>query len=433
LIADGPLFLGVDFGTSGCRAVVIDAAGRTAATAAVALPPPSRPAPGWSEQDPAVWWSALADLLGGLPRDVRARIGSAAVDGTSGTLLLTDAAGHPLAPALLYDDARAVEQARQLACTAPPHAAVHSPSSSLAKALWLLATPRPGARHLLHQADWILGRLTGRLGTSDENNALKLGYDPVGRRWPAWLAGTGLPLDLLPEVRPVGDAVGALEPGVAAGLGLPPGVLAVAGTTDSTAGAIAAGVTGTGDGVTTLGTTLVVKVLSARPVVAPAYGVYSHRLGGRWLVGGASNSGGAVLRQFFGDAELAALSASIDPSAASGLDYYPLPRPGERFPVADPGLVPRLEPVPADRVEFLHGLLEGIARIEALGYRRLEELGAPFPTRVLTTGGGAVNATWTAIRARQLGVPVAAAEHRDAAYGAALIARERVASTSRRS
>jgi hypothetical protein len=301
---------------------------------------------------------------------------------------------------------------------------VHSPSSGLAKALWLLAARPTGGRHLLHQADWILGRLTARFGTSDENNALKLGYDPIARRWPEWLARTGLPEALLPEVRPIGVAVGALAPAAAADLGLPPATLAVTGTTDSTAGAIAAGVAETGDGVTTLGSTLVVKVLSQRPVFAPAYGVYSHRLGDRWLVGGASNSGGAVLRRFFDDTELAVLSTRIDPAAASGLDYYPLLRPGERFPVADPGLAPRLEPVPADRAAFLHGLLEGIARIEALGYRRLAALGAPYPARVLTTGGGADNPVWTAIRARLLGVPVMPAAERDAARGAALLARD---------
>jgi sugar (pentulose or hexulose) kinase len=159
-------------------------------------------------------------------------------------------------------------------------------------------------------------------------------------------------------------------------------------------------------------------------VFAARYGVYSHRLGDLWLVGGASNSGGAVLRQFFTDDELAALSEGIDPVRPSPLDYYPLPRPGERFPLADPTLAPRLGPRPAERAAFLHGLLEGIARIEALGYRRLAELGAPFPTRVLTTGGGAGNPAWTAIRARQLGVPVTAVTDCDAAYGSALLARK---------
>jgi sugar (pentulose or hexulose) kinase len=140
-------------------------------------------------------------------------------------------------------------------------------------------------------------------------------------------------------------------------------------------------------------------------------------------VGGASNSGGAVLRQYFSVDEIARLSAAIDPDEPCALDYYPLPRPGERFPVSDPRLPPRLEPRPEDRRQFLHGLLVGIARIEALGYRRLTQLGAPTPRRVLTAGGGAANPTWQRIRARMLGVPVCAAYHAQAAYGAALLAR----------
>jgi len=424
LTAGPPLFLGIDFGTSGCRARVIGPAGETAARSAVPLPPPVQPAPGWSEQDPNLWWAALTAVVAGLPGDARARVAAVAVDGTSGTLLLADERGRPTGPALLYDDARACDQAQALARVAPPDSAVNSPSSSLAKALWLLVRPHRGTRHLLHQADWVLGRLTGRYGTSDENNALKLGYDPVARCWPAWLGAAGVPAGLLPIVSPAGKPVGPIIPAIAAELGLPPGTLVVAGTTDSTAGAIAAGVAAPGDGVTTLGSTLVVKVLSERPVLAARYGVYSHRLGDVWLVGGASNSGGAVLRQFFADDELAALSAGIDPARPSPLDYYPLPRPGERFPLADPALPPRLEPRPAEPAAFLHGLLEGIARIETLGYRRLAELGAPFPTRVLTTGGGAGNSAWTAIRARQLGVPVSAVADRDAAYGAALLARQ---------
>ena len=424
MTAGPPLFLGIDFGTSGCRARVIGPAGETAARSAVPLPPPVQPAPGWSEQDPNLWWAALTAVVAGLPGDARARVAAVAVDGTSGTLLLADERGRPTGPALLYDDARACDQAQALARVAPPDSAVNSPSSSLAKALWLLVRPHRGTRHLLHQADWVLGRLTGRYGTSDENNALKLGYDPVARCWPAWLGAAGVPAGLLPIVSPAGKPVGPIIPAIAAELGLPPGTLVVAGTTDSTAGAIAAGVAAPGDGVTTLGSTLVVKVLSERPVLAARYGVYSHRLGDVWLVGGASNSGGAVLRQFFADDELAALSAGIDPARPSPLDYYPLPRPGERFPLADPALPPRLEPRPAEPAAFLHGLLEGIARIETLGYRRLAELGAPFPTRVLTTGGGAGNSAWTAIRARQLGVPVSAVADRDAAYGAALLARQ---------
>jgi sugar (pentulose or hexulose) kinase len=149
--------------------------------------------------------------------------------------------------------------------------------------------------------------------------------------------------------------------------------------------------------------------------------VYSHRYGDLWLVGGASNAGAGILRYYFEDTRLAELSALIDPMRDSPLDYYPLNKPGERFPVNDPQLAPRLEPRPANEAEFLHGLLQGLSRIEAAGYARLEELGAPPLRRVLTCGGGASNEVWRRIRERSLGVPVGTATHAEAAYGCALL------------
>ena len=153
------------------------------------------------------------------------------------------------------------------------------------------------------------------------------------------------------------------------------------------------------------------------------YGIYSHRFGDLWLVGGASNTGGAVLRQFFNDAELRELSQQIQPETPSLLDYYPLIQPGERFPINDPELMPRLTPRPEQSAEFLHGLLESMARIEAQGYRLLQELGATPLTQVYSAGGGAQNPVWTAIRARHLSVPVLTSAQTEAAYGTALLAR----------
>jgi sugar (pentulose or hexulose) kinase len=205
-------------------------------------------------------------------------------------------------------------------------------------------------------------------------------------------------------------------------LGLPPRAIVAAGTTDGCAAFLATGANAPGDAVTSLGSTLTLKLLSHQPVFAPDYGIYSHRLGETWLAGGASNSGGAVLARFFDADRIAALSATIDPAEASGLEYYPLLSPGERFPINDPALAPRLTPRPAEDARFLHGLLEGIARIEALGYRRLAALGAPAPIRLRTVGGGAGNATWTAMRARLLGVRPQPARATEAAVGTALLA-----------
>lgn len=427
--------IGIDLGTSGCRAVAVDGRGATLAEARRPFPEPLNPADGWVEQDPALWWVAVQGVLGEIAAKLSGvRVRALCVDGTSGTLLLADCSGKPLTPALLYNDRRALEGAAAVDAVAPPDSPARGPGSSLSKLIELARTARragslAGEVLALHQADWIAGRLTGRYGWSDWNNALKLGYDAERLTWPDWVRGL-LPGDVrLPEVLAPGSVLGPLDARLALALGLGPGARVLAGTTDSTAAAIAAGVRRPGDAVTCLGTTLVLKVVSERPLTASRYGVYSHRLGDRWLVGGASNSGGAVLRQFFSDAELKDLSARIDPEYPSGLDYYPLPGPGERFPRADPGLPPRISPIPEDRVRLLQGLLEGMARIEAEGYGLLAELGAPRPTRVMTTGGGSVNRTWEAIRRRALNIPVIAADHQEAAYGAALLALEGVTRT----
>ena len=114
----------------------------------------------------------------------------------------------------------------------------------------------------------------------------------------------------------------------------------------------------------------------------------------------------------------------ISADEPTGLDYYPLVSEGERFPVNDPGLAPRLLPRPTEDAVFFQGILEGIAHIELRGYRKLAELGAPWPEKVITTGGGAANAAWRTIRSQLLGIPVVAAGHQEAAYGAALLARQ---------
>ena len=416
--------IGIDLGTSGVRAEILDAAGASLGALRRAWPQGSRNGASGGPNDPRVWWAAVGELL----RDAAGQLPDApvaiAVDGTSATLLAVDRAGDPIGPALMYNDARAVDEGEYLRGIAPPTSAAHGASSSAAKLLWLRREHRlRDATRVLHQAEWISGRLQGRHDQGDENNALKLGYDPIEARWPDWwLQELGPVADLLPEIVPAGTPMGRITAAVARETGLHRESRIVAGTTDGIAGFLATGVDRPGTGVTSLGSTLVLKQLSERPLFDPAAGVYSHRVLGRWLAGGASNSGGAVLAAHFAPAEIAALARDIDPARDTGLDYYPLLRPGERFPASDPALQPRLTPRPSNDARFLQGLLEGIARIEAAGYRRLQELGAPAVTEIVTVGGGAANPQWTALRARTIGVPVRPAVHEQAARGAALLA-----------
>jgi len=410
-------YLGIDFGTSGARAIVID----MEATIRAQAQHPFKVSSGIDiARD---WQTALFALIEQIPPEVRREVRAIALDGTSSTVLLCDAVGRLLDAPLLYNDGRGVVMMDELRAIAPPNHIVLSATSSFAKLLWMTELPSfTDARYFLHQADWLAFLLHGKLGISDYHNTLKLGYDVEQFCYPTWLMDALEANQLLPLVLAPGTPVGTVTAEIASRFGLRRDCLVCAGTTDSIAAFLASGAQLPGEAVTSLGSTLVLKLLSRIRVEDVRSGIYSHRLGDLWLTGGASNTGGAVLRQFFTDTELEHLSCQIDGSKASKLDYYPLPKPGERFPINDPQMPPRLEPRPADSVEFLHGLLESIARIEARGYQLLQQLGATPLTQVYTAGGGVANSSWTAIRARHLQVPLVSSIHTEAAYGAALLA-----------
>ncbi len=433
------LYLGIDFGTSGARAVVIDRNGQIQAQAQYPFPSgKSTPNDNWI----SVWQAALFTLIEQTCKQIQsnlnrtggiAQLTRIAIDGTSATVLLCNSTGTPLDTPILYNDSRGASVLDKLAAIVPPHHVTLSATSSLAKLAWWLETlptlnPKLQAPiYLLHQADWLAFLLHGKLGISDYHNTLKLGYDVGNLCYPDWLAQLSHPVShpvTLPQVVAPGTPIAQVTPDIARRFGLSPDCQVCAGTTDSIAAFLASGVTSPGEAVTSLGSTLVLKLLSRTRVDDGRYGIYSHRLGDLWLTGGASNTGGAVLRQYFTDEELAHFSQKIG-DRESPLDYYPLLQPGERFPINDAQLAPRLEPKPEDAVDFLHGMLESMARIEARGYELLQELGATPLTRVYTAGGGAKNAAWQRLRQRHLQVPVRVSAQTDAAYGAALLAKGR--------
>jgi sugar (pentulose or hexulose) kinase len=413
------LYLGIDFGTTGARSTIIDSQGtihcETEHTFARAQQP----------ELPSVWQNALWDTIEQIPPTIRNQVRAIALDGTSSTVMLCNTDGIPVCEPILYNDARGAAVTERLRAIAPDNHTVLSATSSLAKLLWLQDFREETAPTVfLHQADWLAFLLHGKLGISDYHNALKLGFDVDTLCYPNWLiegiAGAATPE--LPQVVAPGTPVGEVRVQVGDRFGFPRDCTVCAGTTDSIAAFLASGVNLPGEAVTSLGSTLAVKLLSHTRVDDSRYGIYSHKLGDLWLVGGASNTGGAVLRHFFTDVELHNYSTQIDPAQESLLDYYPLLKKGDRFPINDPNLPPRLEPRPTDSVEFLHGLLESIARIEARGYQLLQELGATPLTKVYTAGGGAKNSVWSAIRKRYLKVPVETPIHTAAAYGVALLA-----------
>lgn len=424
-------FIGIDVGTSGIRAILIGNAESILAEARIDLPAPVQQGDA-IEQDPHIWWQGLSEVLQRLGDKTSLEVVRAlAVDGTSGTILLADKEGQPLHPALMYNDNRAHNQLARLKQLAPADSPVHSPSSGLAKLLWLSEQPiARQAHYALHQADWIAGKLAGHFGFSDPNNALKTGYDAQQGRWPDWLQQLPLVSSWLPRVYPQASVVSGIDPVVANRFGLSPHTRIIAGTTDSTASFIASGANQPGEAVTTLGSTLVLKIIATQPVTDMRYGVYSQPLGKNWLVGGASNSGGAVLQHFFSDEQMAQLEMQLQPDAPTGLDYYPLLTQGERFPINAAEWPPRLSPRPDTDWEFFQAMLEGIATIEKLGYQRLTECGTPWPTSIRTAGGGSRNSAWTKIRARLLNVPMQSTDHSEAAFGSARLARQAMTTRS---
>lgn len=419
-MANNPeFFIGVDIGTSGVRAVCVDDKMQNHATASVEFNEFAG-----ARTDPVTWGKAVAKVLEELVSAVPAeQIKAIAVDGTSGTMIATNAQAQPISKALMYNDTCDDQTLLSLIGThAPDTSAAHGASSGLAKAIQL--SQISGTACIQHEADWVASCLSGKTGLSDENNALKTGYDPISQTWPDWIEQTGMNASLLPTVLRAGQPIGMAHGWLARQIGLSENTLVVAGTTDGCASFLATGASEPGDAVTVLGSTLTIKLLSETPVYAPSFGIYSHKIGDTWLAGGASNTGGKVLAHYFNSTELAEYSNNINTRVASGLDYYPLLKPGERFPINDSNLQPRLEPRPESNALFLQGMLESIAAIEKLAYTRLTELGGSPLRSVRTVGGGAANNAWTEIRQAQLpNIPFNNSLSEHAATGTAVLAK----------
>lgn len=433
--------LGIDIGTSGVKAVAVNSRGEVVARGAASLPAPVATGAG-REQDAEMWWAATADALHGVLADLRAKGGDAAtvaalaVDGTSGTLVPVDADLRPLRPGLMYNDGRAIAEAAALneagGAVLDRLGYRFNASFALAKILWL-------CRHepvivdrtwrFLHQADVVTARLTGAVPITDASNALKTGYDIIEGRWPGYLGGIGIDAAKLPVVVPIGATLGTVGVRAAAEFGLPQGCVVVGGMSDGTAACAASGAGAIGDMNTTLGTTVVWKVVASSMIRDPLGRLYSHRHpGGGFLPGGAGNAGGDGIRAFCaagaGDPGrlLAERERRLRPGRPTGTLTYPAPARGERFPFVDPAFEPFTSTDRADDDTLYRSCLEGIACIERWGYEVAADLGAECDGVVWTTGRGAAVDVWMQIRADFLGRRVCRATYPESAFGSALVA-----------
>jgi len=430
------LFVGLDAGTQGARAIACDAEGRVAAEASVPFAhSPTSPRPGWHEQDPEDWWAAALACLqavvskaadAGHSREALRRL---AVSSTSGTVLLIDDAGRPLRPAIMYSDNRAAAEAERinqiagLLCEKMGYR--FSASFALPKILWL-AEHEPKALEagrICHAADFLVGRLTGRYDVSDTSNVLKTGYDLLDGRWPAFVGDLGLPLGRLPSVLRPGETIARMTTEVAERTGLSQMALVVAGATDGTAGFLASGACQVGQWCSTLGTTLVLRGVSREIVRDPLGRIYSHaHPDGLWLPGAASNVGGECLESRFKGKSLARLDTQVARHLPNKLLLYPLARRGERFPFADPEAEGFLRGRVRGQGQLYAAHLEAVAFVERWCFDIMAQLGLPIASPIFASGGATASDVWLQLRADVLNRPLRVAANAHSAKGAALLA-----------
>ena len=438
--------LGIDIGTSGSRALVVDDDGRIIASATSAHEPFRSPGPAWAEQDAPDWWRAAVDAV----KQVLAS-GVSAKDiqciGLSGQMhgaVLLDAHGEPLRPSIIWCDQRTAEECRWLDREIGPARLLELTSNpaltnfTLTKLLWV-RTHEPEVwkrvRHVLLPKDYVRYKLSGAFAIDVADASGTLMLDVAKRAWSKeMLDASGISQDLLPLVLE-SPAVSAHVSAEAAALtGLVAGTPIVAGAGDQAAGAVGMGITRPGTVSVTIGTSGVVFAATEKPALDRKGRIHTfcHAIPGRWHVMGVTQAAGLSLRWIrdqwqFGGGDDAyrkmTEEAAAVPAGSDGVLWAPYLM-GERTPHVDPDVRGALLGLAAShtRGHVVRAVLEGVAFSQRDSFEIFEELGVPAK-KVRVGGGGARSALWREIQATVYGQPVEnLVAEEGAAYGAALLA-----------
>jgi len=398
---------GLDFGTSGARISIIDLDKELVYSNSVPYL--------YNFENPNSWLCACENLLKSLPIKVKSNLKKLAISGTSGTLIASNLKGEPMGEAIPYHQS-CNEHKITLESLTFGEEHLRTPYSSLAKALNLI--DKYGTNILLrHQSDWITGWFLKDWTYGEEGNNLKLGWDLTKESWPKSFLNTSWQ-KCLPQIIKSGKIIGQVNSDLAKRFNLNKKLILISGTTDSNASLIAANL-GKEDGLTVLGTTIVVKKIINKPI--KEQGITTHRVCGDWICGGASNAGCGILSRFYSDLEIKELSRQINPYKNTSLNLLPLNSKGERFPINNSNLEPILEPRPVSDALYLHALFEGLANIEFKGWEKLRELTGSLPKRIITIGGGSKNPQWRKIREKIINIPIVSC-NRTTSFGTAILA-----------
>jgi xylulokinase len=435
------MYLGLDCGTSGLKALLTDERGATVATASRPYAP-DRPRANWSEQDPGVWRLAMAGAIADLLNSAGKAVGALKAIGFSGQMhgaVVIDRSDRPIRPAILHNDGRARAEADELARDYPQLAGVVGvkpmPGFTGPKLLWLArheAEQRGRIACVLSPKDYLRLALCGERGSDMSDAAGTWLLDEAARAWstPA-IAACGADPAWAPKLFEGSQPVGEISPAAADELGLPRGVLIAAGGGDAAVGAVGVGAIAPGEAFISLGTATQLIVASDRYVSAPERLVHSfaHALPGRWYAMAAMLNGAATLA--FTGRLVGAAPDALEREAAAGyrgpgeLVFLPYLS-GERTPLDDPyarGVLFGLSET-TSRADVARAAMEGVALTLADARDSLSAAGARFE-RVALIGGGAKSALWTRMIAAATGVEVVRVRGGETgpALGAARLAR----------
>jgi xylulokinase len=433
--------LGIDLGTTGARAVRIDARGALVA-AQTAEYPLLTPQPGWTEQEPEDWWRAALTAIRGVVAASNAPIAAVGVTGQMHGAVFLDENDDSIRPAILWNDQRTA-QAAQLIDDKIGRSRLARITGNRAltgfqapKIVWLRdAEPRHYARirAILLPKDYLRLRLTGTHATDASDASGTLLLDLQTRDWSAEiLRDLELPARWFAPVSESIAITATISAEAAHATGLTAGIPVVAGAGDNAAAAIGSGVVRSGSGLVSLGTSGVVLVHSDRAAIDPTGALHAFCAavpGGYHLMGVMLAAGGSLrwLRDAFARSDdsydaLVSGASAVEPGA-QGLQFLPYLS-GERTPHMDPdarGAFVGLS-LAHGRSHLVRAVLEGVAYGLNEGLVRMRALGSE-PAELIATGNGMSNATWRAIIAAVLDRPLRRLlVDEGPAFGAALLA-----------
>ena len=441
--------LGIDVGTGGTRAVIVDSNGAVVASAIEEHVPFASPREGWAEQDPGDWWRACVIAVRAALAAAGTRPDAIASVGLSGQMhgaVLLGEAGNVLRPSLIWCDQRTGPQCRAIVERIGEERLIERTSNpaltafTLPKLLWVREHEPETWRHVrsvLLPKDYVRLRLTGDHATDVADASGTLLLDVANRRWStAMLDAMEVDEHLFPRAYESPEVTGRVSAAGAEATGLAKGTPVVAGAGDQAAGAVGMGVVRPGVVSATIGTSGVVFAATDRPARDPLGRLHSfcHAIPDRWHVMGVTQAAGLSLQWFkerFGAGaddgrdpyERLFDEASLAPPGADGVLWAPYLL-GERTPHLDPDARAALAGLTANhgRAHIIRAILEGVAFSLRDTLTIFDELAVPV-TAIRLGGGGARSRLWQQIQADVYGLEVETlAAEEGAAYGAAILA-----------